>query len=102
MFFVLKAIEYLYVVLLVLVGMALSTYLPRPGSQTKEPTVIAIDINSFTVAAAKKGAKQAVNEAIMNIQTAAQKLADQGFIVIKSDNVLAAPEGYIITADKGK
>lgn len=97
-----KVTEYIIVILLIFAGMILfpyvRPYLPLPDTNSPEPTIIAIDVNSFTLDAIDKGSSDAVNEAINNISIAAQSLADKGYIVLNSDTVLAAPPGYIIDA----
>ncbi len=100
-----KATEYAIIVLLIFAGMVIypfvGPYLPQPIKQNLEPTVIALDVNSFAVEAVKQGLDDPSSAAISRVNETAQELASRGYIVLHSNSILAVPDGYLLTAYPG-
>ena len=100
-----KFTEYAIIILIVFAGMLIypfvSPYLPQPKQISKEPTIIALDVNSFAVEAVKQGLEDPTSEAIARVNETARELASKGYIVLHGDSVLAVPDGYLLNAYPG-
>ena len=100
-----KGTEYAIIILLIFAGMLIypfvGPYLPQPKQKNTEPTIIALDVNSFAVEAVKQGFQDPTSEAISRVNETARELASRGYFVLHSDSILAVPDGYLLTTYPG-
>ena len=96
-----KVTEYCITIFLIFAALLaypfVKPYLPTPQEKAQEPTIMALDINSIIAETVRQNpGEDTTTIAVQRINETATKLAEQGYIVLRSDDVLAAPEGYVI------